>query len=99
MPEIKPSIKPFPINEPLPSLDDSNFLNNDIDGQIETFVDDNYHSWIDDLPDTKPDFTFPTPTGNSSVDEKNYDVWVNNLQNITPDLFLSDDDESLDAQT
>ena len=54
-PEIKPSIKAFPINEPLPSLDENNLLNDNIDGQTEIFVDDNYQPWIDDLPDTKPD--------------------------------------------
>ena len=26
-------------------------------------------------------------------------MWVNNLQNIRPDLFLSNDDEDLDTQT
>ena len=31
--------------------------------------------------------------------QTNYDAWVNNLQNIRPDLFLSDDDENLDQQT
>ena len=97
--EIKPAIKPFPINKPLPSLVDNKFLNDDIHDQTKIFVDGKYQSWIDDLPDTKPNLTFPAPTVNSSVGEKNYDKWVNNLQNIRPDLFLSDDDENLDAQT
>ena len=43
--------------------------------------------------------SFPVPTGNDGIDETNYDVWVNNLQNIRPDLFLSNDDENLDTQT
>ena len=97
--EIKPAIKPSPIDEPLPSLDDNNLLNDDIDGQTEIFFDNNYQSWIDDLPDTKPDLTFPTPTCNTGVEKKNYDAWVSNLQNIRCDLFLSDDNENLDAQT
>ena len=46
------------------------------------------------MPDTKPGLTFP-----SSAEEKNYDAWVNNLQNIRPDPFLSDDEENLDPQT
>ena len=98
-PGIKPSIKPFPINELLPSLDNNNLLHDNIDGQTEIFVDDNYQSWIDDLPDAKPDLTLLTLTINNSADEKNYDAWANNLQNVRPDLFSSDDDENLDAQT
>ena len=72
MPEIKSAIKPFLIDKPVPALDDN--LDN-IDSQTEIFVDDNYQSWIDDdLTDTKPDLTFSTSTGNSSVDGINYDV-------------------------
>ena len=33
------------------------------------------------------------------MDEINYDAWVNNLQNIRPNLFLSDEDENLDQKT
>ena len=43
--------------------------------------------------------SFPTSTGNDGIDETNHDVWVNNLQNIRPDLFLSDDDKNLDTKT
>ena len=50
-------------------------------------------------PETKPHLTFPMPTGNDTADDVNYDAWVNNLQNIRPDLFLSDKDEDLDTKT
>ena len=97
LPETKPAIKPFPIDRPIPALADN--VDN-IDGQTEIFVDDSYQSWIDgNQTDTKPDLTFPTPTGKNVTDEINYDTWVNNLQNIRPDLFLSDDVENLDQQT
>ena len=65
MPEIKPAMKPFPIDRPIPALD--NNLDN-IDGQTEIFVDDKYQSWIDDNhPDTKPELTFPTPYGRNKL--------------------------------
>ena len=62
-PEIKPAIKPFPIDEPLPDLkkkyDDwldnwlNNPLNDNVDGETENFVHDNYQSWDDDIQDVK----------------------------------------------
>ena len=67
MPKIKPALKPFPIGKPLPSLNDNNLLNDEIDSQTEIFVDDNYQPWIDD---TKPDLNFPTMAVNSGLDEK-----------------------------
>ena len=36
----------------------------------------------------------PVPTGNKEVDEKNYDDFLDTLQQIRPDLFISEDDES-----
>ena len=36
----------------------------------------------------------PVPTGNKEVDEKNYDDYLDTLQQIRPDLFISEDDES-----
>ena len=43
--------------------------------------------------------TFPAPSGNNVLDEINYDGWVNNLQNIRLDLFLSDNNKNLGQQT
>ena len=36
----------------------------------------------------------PVPTGNKEADEKNYDDYLDTLQQIRPDLFISEDDES-----
>ena len=36
----------------------------------------------------------PVPTGNKEADEKNYDDHLDTLQQIRPDLFISEDDES-----
>ena len=36
----------------------------------------------------------PVPTGNKETDEKNYDDYLDTLQQIRPDLFISEDDES-----
>ena len=36
----------------------------------------------------------PVPTGTKEVDEKNYDDYLDTLQQIRPDLFISEDDES-----
>ena len=36
----------------------------------------------------------PVPTGNKEVDDKNYDDYLDTLQQIRPDLFISEDDES-----
>ena len=36
----------------------------------------------------------PVPTGNKEVDDKNYDDYLDTLQQIRPDLFTSEDDES-----
>ena len=90
LPELKPAIKPFPVDQPIPALD--NNLDN-VDGQTEIFVDEKLSSCVVDLglmTDTKPDLSFPTSKGNDGIDETNYDVWVNNLQNIRADLFLAE---------
>ena len=36
----------------------------------------------------------PVPTGNKEVDDINYDDYLDTLQQIRPDLFVSEDDES-----
>ena len=36
----------------------------------------------------------PVPAGNKEADEKNYDDYLDTLQQIRPDLFISEDDES-----
>ena len=36
----------------------------------------------------------PNPTGNKEVDEKNYDDYLDTLQQIRPDLFINEYDES-----
>ena len=36
----------------------------------------------------------PVPTGNKEVDDKNYDDYLDTLQQIRPDLFINEDDES-----
>ena len=36
----------------------------------------------------------PVPTGNKEVDDKNYDDYLDTLQQIRPELFVSEDDES-----
>ena len=75
MPEIKPAIEPFPIDEPLPDfkkygnwLDNwlNNPLNDNVDGQTEIFVDDNCQPWADDdsKPDIKRDVFLPAVDNN-----------------------------------
>ena len=36
----------------------------------------------------------PVPTGDRQTDEKNYDDYLDTLQQIRPDLFITDDEES-----
>ena len=36
----------------------------------------------------------PVPTGNKEVDDKNYDDYLDTLQQIRPDLFVNEDEES-----
>ena len=37
----------------------------------------------------------PVPTGNRETDEKNYNEYLDTLQQIRPDLFISEDEESV----
>ena len=46
LPELKPAIKTFPIDQPIPALD--NNLDN-VDGQTEIFVDEKLSSCVVDL--------------------------------------------------
>ena len=71
-------MKPFPIDRAVPTLGNNNL--DEIDGQTEIFVDDNYQTWVDNVPDTKPDLTFPAPTVNANINQRNYDTRVNNFQ-------------------
>ena len=104
MAKIKPTIKPFHIDEPLPDfkkyydwLDNwlNNPLNYNVDSQTEIFVDNNYKPWADDdnKPDIKTDVLLTAVDDNVDGQteifvDDNYQSWTDDIPDIKPKADL-----------
>ena len=104
MDSIPPPLENTPQNEPVqiitqPDLQDI-ITKDDPDLNDLVKIKDKITDVINDTPNNLPPtaeeigLVFPERTGIQSVDNKNYDDFLDTLQQIRPDVFTSDDDRS-----
>ena len=109
MDSIPPSLENIPQNEPVqiitqPDLQDiitkdEPDLNDSV--KVKDEITDVINNTSNNLPPTAEDIglVFPKRTGIEDVDDKNYDEYLYTLQQIRPDLFISDDEISEDEKS
>ena len=104
MDSIPPPLENTPQNEPVqiitqPDLQDI-ITKDDPDLNDLVKIKDKITDVINETPNNLPPtaeeigLVFPERTGIQSVDDKNYDDFLDTLQQIRPDVFTSDDDRS-----
>ena len=108
MNSIPPPLENIPQNEPVqisaqPDLQDiitkdEPDLNDLV--KVKDEITDVINNTPNNLPPTAEDIglVFPERTGIQEVDDKNYDEYLDTLQQIRPDLFISDDEISEDGK-
>ena len=69
--------------------------------KVKDEITDVINNTPNNLPPTAKDIglVFPERTGIQEVDDKNYDEYLDTLQHIRPDLFISDDEISEDDKS
>ena len=100
MDSIPPPLENTPQNEPVQIITQPDLQ--DIITRDEPDLNDlvKVKDEITDVINNKPDnLIFPERTGVQEVDDKNYDEYLDTLQQIRPDLFISDDEISEDDKS
>ena len=46
----------------------------------------------------QPDWSYPKPTSNDTIDGINYNNWLNTLENNRPDLFIDEHNKKIIEQ-
>ena len=109
MDSIPPPLENIPQNEPVqiitqPDLQDI-ITKDEPDLNDLVNVKDEITNLINNTPNNLPPtsediaLVFPERTGIQEVDDKNYDEYLDTLQQIRPDLFISDDEISEDDKS
>lgn len=88
MPEIKAALVPFPTT--------TDWLEN-LDGLTEIFIDDNYQSLADDLPDVKPDSLGNINGQTKRFVDNNYQLWADDMSNAEPKNIILEDISDADT--
>ena len=88
MPEIKAALVPFPTT--------TDWLEN-LDRLIEIFIDDNYQSLADDLPDVKPDSLDNINGQTKRFVDNNYQLWTDDMSNAEAKNIILEDISDADT--